>query len=67
MTKEHINTFLVIAERARQAGLIQFEEMPAVLQAIASAKEVQKQPEQAQQKDNEQDIQNKAGGRQTKD
>ena len=61
MTKEHINTFLVIAERARQAGLIQFEEMPAVLQAIASAKEVQKQPEQAQQKDNEQDIQNKAG------
>lgn len=63
MTKEHINTFLVLAERARQAGLIQFEEMPAVLSAIASAKEVQKQPEQA----NEQDIQNKAGGRQTKD
>ena len=39
MIKEHVNTFLVLAERARQAGLIQFEEMAAVLQAIAAAKE----------------------------
>lgn len=46
MIKEHINTFLVLAERARQAGLIQFDEMPAVLQAIEAAKaEMAKEPE----------------------
>lgn len=48
MIREHINTFLVLAERARQAGLIQFEEMPAVLQAIDAAKaEMEKQNEPA--------------------
>lgn len=51
MLKEHIQTFLVLAERARQAGLIQFEEMPAVLQAIQAAKEAQKQEPETEKKE----------------
>ena len=35
MTTNDINTFLIIAERARQSGLIQFDEMPAAAGAGA--------------------------------
>lgn len=45
MIKEHINTFLVLADRARQHGLIQFAEMSAVTQAVEAAqKELNPQP-----------------------
>lgn len=39
MNQNHIQTLLVLAERARQAGLIQFDEMLPVLEAINAAKE----------------------------
>lgn len=34
LTEEMANVFLVLTERARQYGLIQFSEMQAVLEAI---------------------------------
>lgn len=37
MTTNQIQVLLALAERARAAGLIQFNEMPAVLQAIEAA------------------------------
>lgn len=39
MNTTHINTLLVLAERARQAGLIQFDEMPAVLVAVKAGRD----------------------------
>lgn len=39
MNTTHINTLLVLAERARQAGLIQFDEMPAVLEAVKAGRD----------------------------
>ncbi len=39
MTTNDINTFLIIAERARQSGLIQFDEMPAVLEAVKAGRD----------------------------
>jgi hypothetical protein len=48
MNTTHINTLLVLAERARQAGLIQFEEMPAVVEAVKSGRDTI-QAAQAQQ------------------
>jgi hypothetical protein len=45
MTKEHINTFLVLAARAQKAGLIELNEMAAVAQAVEAAqKELNPQP-----------------------
>ncbi len=65
MDKNHIQTFVVLAERARGAGLISFQEMPAVLQAISAANEELKQPEAAptESKIDGKDIQTKAGER----
>jgi hypothetical protein len=49
MDIQHIQTLLILAERARQAGLIQFNEFPPVLQAIeAGNKAVQAAQQQAQ-------------------
>ena len=39
MKQQDINTLLILADRARRAGLIEFQEMPAVLQAIEAAKQ----------------------------
>ena len=39
MNTTHINTLLVLAERARQAGLIQFDEMPAVVEAVKAGRD----------------------------
>lgn len=65
MDKAHIQTFLVLADRARNAGLISFQEMPAVLQAINAANEELKQPEAAptESKQDGKEIQTKAGER----
>lgn len=48
MTTNDINTFLILADRARLSGLIQFNEMPAVLQAIEAAKKAIEAAAQAQ-------------------
>lgn len=37
MTKEHINTFVILAARAQKAGLIEVNEMGAVAQAFEAA------------------------------
>lgn len=42
MTTQHIQTLLVLAERARQAGLIQFAEMAPVVEAVTAAQNVLK-------------------------
>lgn len=42
MSNETIQTFLIITDRARQAGLIQFAEMPVVLKALQEAEELLK-------------------------
>ena len=66
MDKNHIQTFVALAERARSAGLIQFNEMPAVLQAINAAnEELKKTPEAApnESKADGEDIQTKAAKR----
>lgn len=65
MDKNHIQTFLVLADRARNAGLISFQEMPAVLQAISAANEELKTPEAAptESKTDGKEIQTKAGER----
>lgn len=39
MTTNEINVLLVLAERARAAGLIQFNEMPIVAAAVQAAKQ----------------------------
>jgi len=65
MDKKHIQTFVVLTERARSAGLIQFNEMPAVLQALESANVELQQPEAAptELKADGKDVQTKAGER----
>ncbi len=65
MDKNHIQTFVVLTERARGAGLISFQEMPAVLQAISAANEELKQPETAptESKQDGKEIQAKTGER----
>jgi hypothetical protein len=45
MTNETVQTFVVLAERARQAGLIQFAEMPMVLSALQEAEQQLKPPQ----------------------
>lgn len=66
MDKNNIQTFVALAERARGAGLISFQEMPAVLQAISAANEQLKAtPEAAPNKSKAdgEDIQTKAAKR----
>lgn len=66
MDKNHIQTFVALAERARGAGLISFQEMPAVLQAISAAnEELKATPEAAptESKADGKDIQAKTGER----
>ena len=65
MDKIHIQTFVVLTERARGAGLISFQEMPAVLQALEAANAELKQPETAptESKQDGKEIQTKAGER----
>ena len=63
MEKQHVQTFIALAERARNAGLIQFNEMPAVLQAINAANTELQQPEAAQNKADGEEIQAKAAKR----
>jgi hypothetical protein len=53
MTTTHLNTLVVLADRARANGLISFDEFPHVAEAIAAAtraiqegqKQVEQQPE----------------------
>lgn len=61
MNKNHIQTFLVLADRARNAGLISFQEMPAVLQAINAANAELQTPEAAAPTESKADT--KAGER----
>jgi len=49
MTTNDIQTLLVLAERARAAGLIQFHEMPIVFAAVAAAKEAIEPPRAPQE------------------
>lgn len=64
MDKKHIQTFVILTERARTAGLIQFNEMLSVLQALEAANAELQTPETAptESKDGK-EIQAKAGER----
>lgn len=60
MIKEHVQTLLILADRALKRGAIELHEMAAVAQAVEAAqKELNPQP--AQSADNEQAIQNQTG------
>ena len=61
MTIQHINTLLALAERARQAGLIQFDEMPIVVEAVQAGREALKQAEQPAQQAAETPGESEAG------
>lgn len=62
MTTQHIQTLIILADRARQSGLIQFNEMAAVLEAVNAAQEALKAPkkeETLQQESNSKSLKNK--------
>jgi len=67
MDKNDLQTLLVLADRARGAGLISFSEMPAVLQAINAANEALKMPGESAKniQDDGKDVQTKAGKRES--
>ncbi len=65
MDKKHIQTFVILTERARTAGLIQFNEMLSVLQALEAANAELQTPETAptESKQDGKEIQAKTGER----